>query len=33
VINTDTIDAEQAIELIMQRLLEITQTNPTVGPI
>jgi len=33
VINTDTIDAEQAIELIMQRLTEITQTNPTVGPI
>ncbi|MEE2687566.1 MAG: (d)CMP kinase [Chloroflexota bacterium] len=33
VINTDTIDAEQAIELIMQRLIEITQTNPTVGPI
>ena len=31
VINTDTIDAEQAIELIMQRLLEITQTNPTIG--
>ena len=33
VINTDTIDAEQAIELIMQRLIEITQTHPTVGPI
>ena len=33
VINTDTIDAEHAIELIMQRLIEITQTNPTVGPI
>ena len=31
VINTDTIDAEQATELIMQRLLEITQTNPTIG--
>ena len=33
VINTDTIDAEQATELIMQRLKETTQTNPTVGPI
>ena len=33
VINTDTMDAEQATELIMQRLIEITQTNPTVGPI
>jgi len=33
VINTDTIDAEQAMKLIMQRLIEITQTNPTVGPI
>lgn len=33
VINTDTMDAEQAIELIMQRLIEPTQTNPTVGPI
>ena len=33
VINTDTIDAEQATELIMQKLKETNQTNPTVGPI
>ena len=33
VINTDSMDAEQAAELIMQRLIETTQTNSTVGPI
>ena len=32
VINTDSMDAEQATELIIQRLRETTQPNPTVGP-
>ena len=33
VINTDSVDAEQATELIIQRLRETTQPNPTVGPV
>ena len=33
VINTDSMDAEQATELIIQRLRETTQPNPTVGPV